>query len=67
MPTVASTGNQAAAATPSVSQSYLVLPPGFTGAFDPNILISAGYGLQVHFAEFSLLHKNVLVGQRKRV
>ena len=39
--------SESQAAAPSVSQSYLVLPPGFTGAFDPNVLIGAGYGHQV--------------------
>jgi hypothetical protein len=42
---MAAPGDQTAA--PPVSQSYLVLPPGFSAAFDPNVLISAGYGLQV--------------------
>ena len=50
MPTEVSSGNQEA--VQSVSQSYLVLPPGLTGAFDPNILISAGYGLQVNYDEY---------------
>ena len=36
--------------TSTSEQSYIVLPPGYSAAFDQNVVPGAGYGLQViHF------------------
>jgi hypothetical protein len=45
-----------AADTSEASQSYIVLPPGYSATFDPNMVLGTGYGLQV---EISFLNANI--------